>query len=146
MARGRQGQRGQALLLILVFIAAFLLVVWAGLTLASAGFLALDGVKADTRNTYALDAGVAYAVQLEDSTGTASACNSNLGQRLTLTYSSGTITINVDITPVAGCKKPKPSYTVVVTNLAGGRQLTAVIASSNAGKKASWMVTSEAYQ
>mgnify|MGYP001796413643 FL=1 len=41
MSRRRKGQQGQALLLILVFIAAFLLIVWAGPPLASAGFLAL---------------------------------------------------------------------------------------------------------
>lgn len=146
MGKRSTAQQGQALLLILVFVAAFLLVVWAGLTLASAGFLALNGVRDDTRKTYALDAGVDYAIQLEDFAGPAVGCNSNLGQRLTLPYASGGITINVDITPVTGCKKPKPTYTVVVTNIAGGRQLTAVISSSNAGKKSSWTVTSEMYQ
>ena len=49
-------QRGQALLLILAFVAAFLLVVWAALTLASAGFRGSTAVRADTRTTYALDA------------------------------------------------------------------------------------------
>jgi len=52
----------------------------------------------------------------------------------------------VDILPVAGCKKPKPSYQVVVTNLSGGRQLTAVFSSSNAGKKATWTIDAEGYQ
>ncbi len=55
-------QRGQALLLVLVFVAAFLLLVWAGLTLASAGFLSLNAVQRDTRSTYALDAGLDYAM------------------------------------------------------------------------------------
>jgi hypothetical protein len=131
---------------ILVFIAAFLLIVWAGLTLASAAFLGLDGVRSDTRTTYALDAGVEYAIQLEDLTSTPLGCASNLGQQFTLNYPSGPITIKVDITPVPGCIKPKPSYAVTVTNLAGGRQLNAVIASSNAGKKSSWTVNWEAYQ
>lgn len=146
MSRRRKGQQGQALLLILVFIAAFLLIVWAGLTLASAGFLALESVKSDTRNTYALDAGLDYAIQLEDFSTVPGGCTVLLGQPLTLNYPSGNITLNIDITPGATCKKPKPDYTVVVTNAAGGRRLTAAIASSNAGKKATWTVTWEQYQ
>ncbi|HSO92964.1 MAG TPA: hypothetical protein VLS53_00655, partial [Candidatus Dormibacteraeota bacterium] len=106
------GQRGQALLVVLVFIAAFLLLLWAALTLASAAFLGLGSVRADTRNTYALDAGVEYAIQLEDGATKALGCTNDLGQRLTL----GSVTVNVDVTAAPGCKKNKPTYTVVVTN------------------------------
>lgn len=138
----RRRQRGQALLVILVFVAAFLIVLWAALTLASAAFLGLSSVRADTRSTYALDAGVEYAIQLEDASAKALGCTSDLGKQLVL----GAVTVNVDVTPVAGCKTNKPTYTVQVTNLAGGRLLNAQIRSSNAGKKASWIIDWEAYQ
>jgi len=45
MPRRLSAQRGQGLLLILAFVAAFLLVVWAALTLASAAFLNLNGTR-----------------------------------------------------------------------------------------------------
>lgn len=136
------GQHGQALLVILVFIAAFLLLLWAALMLASAAFLGLGSVRADTRNTYALDAGVEYAIQLQDSVAKGLGCTNDLGERLTL----GSVTVNVDVTAAPGCKTNKPTYRVVVTNLAGGRQLSAQIRSSNAGKKSSWILDWEAYQ
>ena len=60
------GQRGQALLVVLVFLAAFLLITWAGLSLASAAFLGLNTVRTDARTTYALDAGLAYAMYAID--------------------------------------------------------------------------------
>jgi len=49
--RTPRGKRGQALLIILVFVAAFLLVLWAGLSLASSAFLGLGSTRADTRTT-----------------------------------------------------------------------------------------------
>jgi len=56
--RARARERGQALLVVLVFLAAFLLITWAGLTLASGAFLGLNAVRTDARTTYALDAGL----------------------------------------------------------------------------------------
>jgi hypothetical protein len=139
------GQRGQGLLLILVFIAAFLLVVWAALSLASASFLNLNGIRSDTQHTYALDAGLAYAIEINDSAAKGSGCNPSGPTNFLLNYGATTITVTVTITPVIGCKPGKPSYTVNV-QAGSGRQLNAQISSSNAGKKASWVINWEAFQ
>lgn len=139
-----RNQRGQALLVVLAFVAALLVVVWAGLYLASGAFLSQGSVRADSRNTYALDAGLAYALEVNDSAAKGAGCNNTSGS-FPLAYSTGTITVNVTITAVPGCKPGKPSYTVNVTT-GTGRQLNAQISSSNAGKKASWTVNWEAYQ
>jgi hypothetical protein len=137
-------QRGQGLLLVLAFVAAFLLVVWAALTLASAAFLNLNGTRSDTRHTYALDAGLAYAIETNDSAAKGAGCQNTNGS-FPLVYGSTTITVNVTVTAVIGCKTNKPSYTVNV-QAGSGRQLNAQISSSNAGKKASWAINWEAYQ
>ena len=137
-------QRGQALLIVLGFTAAFLLIVWAALTLASGAFLSQGSVRADTRNTYALDAGLAYALEVNDSAAKGAGCI-NGGGSFPLAYGTGTITVTVTITFVPGCKPGKPSYTVNVST-GTGRQLNAQISSSNAGKKASWTINWEAYQ
>ena len=92
MSRRRPGQRGQALLIVLAFVAAFLLILWAGLTLASSAFLGLGTVRADTRSSYALDAGLAYAMQvIDDKNG--NGCNAPKTSTLTLNYPTGTITV-----------------------------------------------------
>ncbi len=150
LGEGRGGglarQRGQALLVVLGFVAALLLIVWAALTLASGAFLGQGSVRTDTRNTYALDAGLAYAIQVNDSAAGGGGCNNTSG-RFTLPYSSGTITVNVTMTAIPGCKPKKPSYNVTVTAPgATTHQLNAQISSSNAGKKASWAVNWEAFQ
>ena len=139
------GQRGQGLLLVLAFVAVFLLVVWAALTLASAAFLNLSGVRSDTQHTYALDAGLAYAIEVNDSAAKGTGCNPVTPPNLLLNYGSTTITVTVTITPVIGCKPGKPSYLVNV-QAGSGRQLNAQISSSNAGKKASWSIDWEAFQ
>lgn len=144
MRRRLVRQRGQGLLLILAFVAAFLLVVWAALTLASTAFLNLNGIRTDTRHTYALDAGLAYAIETNDSAAKGAGCNPTAGN-FPLTYGATTITVAVSVTPVVGCKAGKPSYTVNV-QAGGGRQLNAQISSSNAGKKASWVINWEAFQ
>lgn len=138
-------QRGQALLVVLGFVAALLLIVWAALTLASGAFLGQGSVRADTRNTYALDAGLAYAIQTNDSAAKGAGCSLTPPATFPLNYGSTTITVTVAITPVIGCKVGKPSYTVTV-GTGSGRQLNAQISSSNAGKKASWTVNWEQYQ
>lgn len=139
------GQRGQGLLLVLAFVAVFLLVVWAALTLASAAFLNLTGVRNDTRHTYALDAGLAYAIETNDSAAKGSGCNPTPATNFLLSYGSTTITVTVTTTPVVGCKTKKPSYTVFV-QAGTGRTLNAQISSSNAGKKATWSIDWEAFQ
>jgi hypothetical protein len=143
--RRLSGQRGQGLLLVLAFVAVFLLVVWAALTLASAAFLNLSGVRSDTQHTYALDAGVAYAIETNDSAAKGTGCNPTPATKFLLNYGSATITVIVTITPVIGCKPGKPSYLVNV-QAGTSRTLNAQISSSNAGKKASWVVNWEAFQ
>jgi hypothetical protein len=138
-------QRGQGLLLVLAFVAVFLLIVWAALTLASAAFLNLSGVRSDTQHTYALDAGLAYAIEVNDSAAMGTGCNPLTPPNLLLNYGSTTITVTVTITPVIGCKPGKPSYLVNV-QAGTGRTLNAQISSSNAGKKASWVINWEAFQ
>jgi hypothetical protein len=145
MPRRLKGQRGQGLLLVLVFVAAFLLVVWAALTLASGAFLNLNGVRTDTRETYALDAGLAYAIETNDSAAKGAGCQPTVGS-FPLSYGSSTITVTATSTPAAGCKTNKPIYTVLVQATGTSRTLTAQIASSNAGKKASWAINWESFQ
>jgi len=144
MPRRLSAQRGQGLLLILAFVAAFLLVVWAALTLASAAFLNLNGTRSDTQHTYALDAGLAYAIETNDSAAKGAGCQNTNGS-FPLVYGSTTIMVAVTVTAVPGCKTNKPSYTVNV-QAGSGRQLNAQISSSNAGKKATWAIDWEAYQ
>ena len=145
MARRLPGQRGQGLLLVLAFIAVFLLVVWAALTLASAAFLNLTGVRSDTRQTYALDAGLEYAIETNDSAAKGIGCGTITGSFL-LAYGSTSITVTATSTPVVGCKTSKPSYLVNVRSTGTSRQLNAQISSANAGKKASWVINWEAFQ
>jgi len=145
MPRRLTGQRGQGLLLILVFIAAFLLVVWAALTLASGAFLNLNGVRTDTRETYALDAGLAYAIETNDSAAKGVGCQITSGS-FQLPYGATTITVTATSTPVLGCKTKKPTYTVLVQATGTSRTLTAQISSSNAGKKATWAINWEAFR
>ena len=140
------GQRGQGLLLVLMFVAVFLLVVWAALTLASAAFLNLGGVRSDTQHTYALDAGLAYAIEVNDSAAKGTGCNPLAPPNLLLNNGSTTIAVTVTITPVIGCKTNKPSYTVLVGAAGTSRTLNAQISSSNAGKKATWSIDWEAFQ
>jgi hypothetical protein len=144
---GLAGQRGQALLVVLGFVAALLLIVWAALSLASGAFLGQGSVRADTRSTFALDAGLAYAIENEDFKVKGAGCTPDLPWQFPLNYSSGTITVFIQATATPGCKPGKPSYTVLVTAPSGtSRQLNAQISSSNAGKKASWTINWEAYQ
>src|SRR4029077_4842051 len=95
-------QRGQALLVVLGFVAALLLIVWAALTLASGAFLGQGSVRADTRNTYALDAGSASALQTNDSAAKGAGCSVTPPANFPLNYGSTTITVTVAITPVIG--------------------------------------------
>jgi hypothetical protein len=138
-------QRGQALLVVLGFVAALLLIVWAALTLASSAFLGQGSVRADTRTTSALDSGLAYAIEVNDSAAKGAGCINTSGS-FPLAYSTGTITVTATVTAAPGCKVNKPTYNITVTATGTNRQLNAQIASSNAGKKATWTINWEAYQ
>jgi multidrug efflux pump subunit AcrA (membrane-fusion protein) len=139
-------QRGQALLVVLGFVAALLLIVWAALSLASGAFLGQGNVRADTRETYALDAGLAYAIEVNDSAAKGIGCIDTNPPNLTLPYVSGTITVVVAIKAAPGCKVNKPTYNITVAASGTNRPLNAQIVSSNAGKKASWTINWEQYQ
>jgi len=138
-------QRGQALLVVLGFVAALLLIVWAALSLASGAFLGQGNVRADTRATYALDSGIAFAIENEDFKVKGVGCAVDPQWTYLQNYSSGTITVKVQATATPGCKPGKPSYLINVQTGAG-RQLNAQISSSNGGKKASWTIDWEQYQ
>ncbi len=127
----RRRQRGQALLLVLVFVAAFLLLTWAGLTLAAASFLDLSSVQADTRATVALDAGLAYgmeALDLKNGNG----CNvPRVPAPLVLNYPSGPITVNITITKGNPCRGNGATFTFHVSSPSTNHTLDALITQSN---------------
>jgi hypothetical protein len=58
----RDGQRGQALLIVLTFIATFALILWAAAFFVSGSFKAQGGVVADTKATYAVDAALQWGL------------------------------------------------------------------------------------
>ncbi len=137
MPRSLARQRGQALLVVLAFVAAFLLLVWAALTLASAAFLGLGNVRADTRTTYALDAGVAYAMQvIDDKNG--NGCNAPRTSTLTLNYPSGPITVNVGIRKGIQCHGNGATWNVTVTATGTNRSLIALITEVGTSSVVTW--------
>jgi hypothetical protein len=98
----RRYQRGQALLVVLLFLAIFLVVLWASLTLAGGALLGQASVSTDTRETYALDSGVDWAIQnidLKNGNG----CNAPSPTFLVLTYPNQTITVTVTIGKPTPC-------------------------------------------
>ncbi|HEX3629300.1 MAG TPA: hypothetical protein VHW91_02425 [Candidatus Dormibacteraeota bacterium] len=143
LSRARR-QRGQALLIVLAFVAAFLLILWAGLALASAAFLGVNSVRADTRNTYALDAGLAYGMELiDDKNG--NGCNApKTGQLLTLPYPTGAITVTTTINKGNPCHGNGATWNITVTlpPSISSRTLTALITEVNGASVVTW----EAYQ
>ena len=142
MARtNRRGERGQALLIVLIFVAAFLLVLWAGLSLASSAFLGLGSVRADTRSTYALDAGVAYAMQvIDDKNG--NGCNAPKASSLTLNYPNGPVTVNVAIAKGNPCHGNGATWNVTITATGTSRTLKALVTQGATAAGITW----EAYQ
>src|SRR6266576_3200569 len=125
-------QRGQALLMILAFVAAFLLVVWAALTLASAGFLGSNAVHADTRTTYALDAGLAYSMQvIDDKNG--NGCNAPRTSNFTL---------NVAIRKGSQCHGNGATWNITINATGTTRTLTALVTEVNGASTVTW----EAFQ
>jgi hypothetical protein len=124
-------QRGQALLLVLVFLAAFLLLIWAALGLAASSFLGTASVRADTRSTYALDAGVAYGIEWINLTGTA--CIAINPPPLTLNYPTGNITVTVTVTPAQGCNNAA-SFNLTATASGTSRLARALIDQNQNGQ------------
>jgi len=141
MPRRLGRQRGQALLVVLAFVAAFLLLVWAALTLASAAFLGLGTVRADTRTTYALDAGISYGMQvIDDKNG--NGCNAPRTSTVTLNYPSGPIAVNVGIRKGVPCHGNGATWDITVTASGTNRSVTALITEVNAASVVTW----ESYQ
>ena len=132
-----RGQRGQALLVVLAFTAAFLLVVWAALALASGAFLGLGTLRADTRATYALDGGLAYAMQaIDDKNG--NGCNAPKTSSLVLPYASGAITVSVGIQKGNPCHGNGATWNVTITATGTNRTLTALVTSNNNSSVVTW--------
>jgi hypothetical protein len=129
----RSAQRGQALLLVLVFVAAFLFVVWAALRLAGNGFLGLSSVQADTRSTYALDAGVTAAIEYGNLAANPCAPTSPIA--ITLNYAGAPVTVTVTVTAPGTCGQNNNAavndITVVASNTT--RRLRAEIQQSQNG-------------
>ena len=142
VARARHRQRGQGLLVVLVFLSAFLLLVWASLTLASGAFLGSAAVRADTRTTYALDAGLAYGLEYAHLTGTH--CVAVNPSAFILTYTPA-ISVTVTMTIPAGCSNANQAYTLIVTATGTTRTGRAQIYRSSVAPNP-WLVQWEAYQ
>lgn len=136
-------QRGQALVIVLMFLAAFLLLVWAGSSLASGSFLSARAVQTDTRSTYALDAGIDFAIEYIN-LGTP--CVAPSPPPLTVTYPTGTITVNVSIVVDSACKANKRLYDLTVTASGISRTLVAQIGQGQPGKGKPLTVNWESYQ
>ena len=137
MRRSSRHQRGQALLIVLAFVAAFLLILWAGLGLASSAFLGLGSVRADTRATYALDGGLAYAMQvIDDKNG--NGCNAPKTSSLVLNYPSGAITVSVGIQKGNPCHGNGATWNVTVTATGTNRTLTALVTEVGPSSVVTW--------
>ncbi|HXM52529.1 MAG TPA: hypothetical protein VN913_04530 [Candidatus Binatus sp.] len=145
MSSRRRRQRGQSLLLVLVFLAAFLLLIWAALRLASGAFLRQASVQADTRETYALDAGVAYALQYARSVGPL--CGPFNPPAFTLNYPTGNVTVTVTMTAPATCTAANPVSDVRVSATGISRIVRAELVQNPPGGAGNpWMVRWQAYQ
>lgn len=138
LSRRRPAQAGQALVLVLVFVAAFLLVTWAGLTLAASSFLDLSSVQADTRMTEALDAGLAYGMEALD-LKRGNGCNAPaVAGPLVLNYPSGAITVNLTITKGSQCKGNGANFNFHVSSPGTTHTLDANVTQLNNVMVISW--------
>jgi hypothetical protein len=115
---------------VLVFLAAFLFLIWAALGLASSAFLGLGSVRADTRTTYALDTGIAYGFNRAQALG--GACVPSNPPALILPYPSGNITVTVTITVGPGCAG-NPTYDLQVSASGTSRIVRAEITQNQNG-------------
>jgi hypothetical protein len=143
-ARQRRTQRGQALLVVMVFLAAFMVLIWASLRLASDAFLGLGAVRSDTRTTYALDAGVAYGLEYAHLIATVCQPPNPAPPAFVLNYPPA-ITVTVTMTVPAGCNAGNRMYNLLVTATGTPRSVRAQIYRSNAVANP-WLVRWEAYQ
>jgi len=140
----RRPQRGQALLVVMVFLAAFMVLIWASLRLASDAFLGLGVVRSDTRTTYALDAGVAYGLEYAHLIATVCQPPNPPPPAFTLNYAPA-ITVTVTMTVPAGCNNGNRMYDLLVAATGTSRRVRAQIYRSNAGANP-WLVRWEVYQ
>jgi hypothetical protein len=142
--RPRRTLRGQALLVVMVFLAAFMVLIWASLRLASDAFLGLGAVRSDTGTTYALDAGVAYGLEYAHLIATVCQPPNPAPPTFTFNYPPA-ITVTVTMTVPAGCNAGNRMYNLLVTATGTPRSVRAQIYRSNAGTNP-WLVRWEAYQ
>ena len=113
----------------------------AALTLASAGFLGSNAVRADTRTTYALDAGLAYSMQvIDDKNG--NGCNAPRTSNFTLNYPTGVITVNVAIRKGSQCHGNGATWNITINVTGTSRTLTALVTEVNGTSTVTW----EAFQ
>jgi hypothetical protein len=138
----RRRQRGQGLLIVLAFLAAFTLLIWASARLASDAFLGLNSVRADTKTTYALDAGVAYGQQYAHGLG--GSCAALNPPAFPLNYPPA-ITVTVRITAAPGCTNANPAYNVAVTASGTSKKVNAQVFRNNVVGNP-WLVRWEVYQ
>lgn len=141
LSKRQAAQRGQALVLVLAFVAAFLLIIWAALSLASGALLGQSSIRADTRETYALDAGVAWAMEAVDEKH-GNGCNAPGTTALTLNYPSGNITVNVAITKGNPCHGNGATFNLAITASGTSRKLNAQMSEGNNSMSIVW----EAFQ
>jgi hypothetical protein len=134
----RRRQRGQALLLVLVFMAAFLILTWAGLTLAAASFLDLSSVQADTRATVALDAGLAYGMEALDLKSGKGCSAPKLPGPLVLNYPSGAITVNITVTKGSPCKGNGANFSFHVSSPSTSHILDALVTQTGGVMVITW--------
>lgn len=137
LLRSARRQGGQALLLVLVFVAGFLILSWAGLTLAASSFLDLSSIQADTRTTEALDAGLAYGMEAFRFNGAPCGLPAIPGP-LRLAYPSGTITVNVTDARVLPCNPARPSFQFHVSSPSTSHSLDAQVTRMGAGMLINW--------
>jgi len=98
-------------------------------------------VRADTRTTYALDAGIAYAMQvIDDKNG--NGCNAPRTSTVTLNYPSGPITVSVGIRKGSLCHGNGATWNITVTATGTNRSLTALITEMTTSSVVTW----ESYQ
>ena len=144
-SRRRQRQRGQALLLVLVFMAAFLVLIAAALRLASDSFLRQSSVVANTRETYELDAGIAYGMEYARLVGRLCAATFN-PPTFTLNYPTGNVTVTVTMTAPPTCTNANPVSDVRVTATGTSRSVRARLVQNPPGGANPWTIAWEAYQ
>lgn len=136
----RNAQRGQGLLIVLVFLAVFLLVVWTSLTLASGAIINANGVRADSRSTYALDAGVGHTIEwLRNQPGNLCALGARRPPSFVLAYPGRPITVTITALTAPGtCTAARPILDTTVSATGTIHTLTAEVSRPAAVWTISW--------